>query len=212
MLPFDAEVLASLYEQANRAIWPGQLLVLALGLGVIVFACRPVAGSKRAIGWVLAAGWAWTGAVFHLTYFAPLNFAAPIYGWLFIIEAVLVAWTMGVRGYDKSGRDIGAFGWVGLGLALVALIVAPLAEGLVGAGWAAVQLPGLAPDPTAVFTLAVLLILRGRAPLHLALLPALWLAVAAATAWMLEAPGAMVLPVLGIAGALLLPWKNRVAG
>jgi hypothetical protein len=160
---------------------------------------------------VLAAGWAWTGAVFHLTYFAPLNFAAPIYGWLFILEAALVAWTMGVRGSDASGRDIGTIGWVGLGLAFGALIAAPLAEGLVGAEWAAVQLPGLAPDPTAVFTLGVLLMRRGRAPLHLALLPALWLAVAVATAWMLESPGAMVLPVLGLAGALLLPWKNRLA-
>ena len=211
MLPFDAEVLTSLYEQVNRAIWPGQFLALVLGLGVVVLAVRPVAQSARTIGWVLAAGWVWTGAVFHLTYFAPLNFAAPVFGWLFILQAALLGWTMGVRGHEAGGHPIDAFGWVGLGLALAALIVAPLAEGLFRAGWAAVQLPGLTPDPTAVFTLGVLLMLRGRAPLHLALLPALWLAVSVATAWMLEAPDAMVLPVLGLAGALLLPWKNRRA-
>jgi hypothetical protein len=209
MLPFDAEALTALYEQYNRSIWPGQVVAILLAAGTLGLTARPSKAVARAIGLVLGAGWAWTGAVFLLQQFAPINFAAPVYGWLFLVQGGLLLWSLTIRGQRVFDLAPGAAGWAALVLAILALVLVPLGEGLVGSGWAAVELPGLAPDATAVFTLAVLAITRGRTPLHLAVLPFLWSVAAGLTAWTLEAPGLSILPAAGIAGSVVIVWKNR---
>jgi hypothetical protein len=49
-LPFTAEVLFSLFETYNRAIWPAQLIAYGLGMAVLALALRPLAagGAHRA--------------------------------------------------------------------------------------------------------------------------------------------------------------------
>ncbi len=211
MLPYDHEALTALIEQFNRDMWPAQIAAVGLALAVLGMAARPFAGASRLIGLILAAGWVTTGAVFHLTYFAPYNFAAPVYGWCFLAQAALLLWTLVIRNQVSFCMTFDVSGWTGLIMVALALVVIPLAEAGLRAGVAAVELPGVMPDPTAVFTLAVLLMARGRSPLHLIVLPLLWSLVAAATAWMLEAPGAMVLPAAGIIGTGVILWKNRRA-
>ena len=209
MLPFDADVLISLYGQVNRALWPAQLAAIVLAAVLVALPFKPFAQAARLVGLVLAAGWLVSGAVFHLSYFAPLNFAAPIYGWCFIAQAVLLLWTLVLRNSVWFVWDGSLYCWAGLVLALVALVVAPLVTGLFGAGWATVELPGLMPDPTALFTLSLLLLVRARAPWHLIALPFLWCLVAVATGWILDAPSLMILPVAGVLATLLLVAKNR---
>ena len=209
MLPFDAEVLTALVEQYNRAIWPAQIAAILLALVALVLVVRPVRGAGRLIGLIVTSGWIFTGAVFHLQFFAPLNFAAPVYGWCFLAQAMLLLWTLVLRGGTSFRLTSGFATWAGLILAFLALVLMPLGEAGLGAGLSAVELPGLAPDPTVVFTLALLLMVNGRAPLHLIALPLLWSLVAAGTAWMLEAPGAMVLPAAGIIGTILIGLKGR---
>ncbi len=209
MLPFDADVLTSLYEQVNRALWPAQLAAIVLAAALVAIPFKPFAQAGRLAGVVLAGGWLVSGAVFQLGYFAPLNFAAPIYGWCFIAQALLLLWTLVLRNTVWFVWDGGFYSWAGLVLALVALFAAPLATGLFGAGWAAAELPGLMPDPTALFTLSLLLLVRARAPWHLIVLPCLWCLVAVATGWVLEAPALMILPAAGLLATLMLMAKNR---
>ncbi|MEM7121688.1 MAG: DUF6064 family protein [Pseudomonadota bacterium] len=211
MLPFDADTLISLYGQVNRALWPAQLAVFVLAAALVALPFKPFAQAGRLAGLVLAGGWLTCGVVFHLGYFAPLNFAAPIYGWCFVAQALLLLWTLALRGNVWFLWDGSFYGWAGLILALVALLVAPLATGLFGDGLAAAELPGLMPDPTALFTLALLLLVRARAPWHLIVLPCLWCLVAMATGWILEAPSLMILPAAGVLATLLLIAKNRRA-
>ncbi len=47
MLPFTAEVLYSVLEQYNRAIWPAQIVAAGLGLAAVVSVLRPFPGSGR---------------------------------------------------------------------------------------------------------------------------------------------------------------------
>jgi hypothetical protein len=209
MLPFTAEILFSSFEQYNRALWPLQILALALALAIVLLTLRPVRHGDRAIGALVALAWIWVGARCHILHFAAIDFAAPVYGVLFVLQGLLLAWTGVVRGRIafRFGRDL--FGWCGLALALAATFAWPLAEGLAGHGWQSVRVVGLAPGPTAAFTLGMLLLMAGRTPLHLALIPLLWTLIAGAVALVLTIPQDLALPVAGVGAFALILWKNR---
>jgi hypothetical protein len=207
MLPFTAEILFSSFEQYNRALWPLPILAVALALAIVLLTLRPVRGGDRAIGALLAAAWVWIGVGYHFLHLDAIDFAAPLYGAFFVLEGLLFGWAAMLRGLAFR-FDADLFGWAGLALALAATLVWPLAD-LPGHGWQSLRLAGLAPGPTAVFTLGLLLLTEGRAPLHLALIPLLWTMVAGATAWLLAIPQDLALPVAGLVGFVLLLRKSR---
>jgi Family of unknown function (DUF6064) len=165
-------------ETYNRAVWPVQVVAYALALALVWLAMRPRYGGDRLAGHklagaALAAAWGWTGTVFHLKYFAAVNFLAPVYGALFIVQAFLLAWTAAIRGRIASRAQSDPFGWAGLGLVVYAIIGYPLIAEVAGDGLQSAPVVGLAPGPTAVFTLGVLLLVEGRTPLHLTVVPVL---------------------------------------
>ncbi len=209
MLPFTAEVFFSVFEQYNRAIWPAQIVAYGLGLGAVALAFRPAAGSDRLIGALLAAAWAWTGVVYHFGYFATINFAAPAFGVLFVLEGVLFAWSAAIRGRLAFRVRAGASGWAAVGLVVVALAVYPLVGWLAGYDVRGAPVVGLAPGPTTIFTLAMLLLSAGRTPLHLVVVPVLWSLVGGAGAWLLALPEGLILPLAGVGALGLVLWTNR---
>jgi hypothetical protein len=209
MLPFTAEILFSDFAQYNRAIWPLPVLAWGLGLAAVLLTLRPLRGGNVMIGALLAAAWLWTGIGYHILHFATINFAAPIYGAFFALEGLLFAWS-GVLRQTLSFRfrpDL--FGWAGLVLALAALTLWPLADWLEGYGAGGMRVVGLAPTPTAAFTLGLLLLTAGRVPLRLAIVPLLWALVAGATAWILGIAQDLALPAAGLGALCLMLWKNR---
>ena len=112
---------------------------------------------------LLAAGWLWVGLAWHFGAFAGINFAAPLYGALFVLQAAILAW-IGGRGRVAFRFRPDLRGWAGLGFAAAAIVGYPLTDHLGGAPWPAVRLPGTAPCPTALLTLGVLLLAEGRPP------------------------------------------------
>jgi hypothetical protein len=209
MLPFTAEILFSSFEQYNRALWPLPIVAPALALVILALALRSVPHGERATGALLALAWLWVGLGYFILHFAALDFSAPIYGACFVLEALLLGWSAVVRGRlaFRFRRDL--FCWCGLPLGLAAALAWPLADALLGQGWASARVVGLAPGPTAAFTLGMLLLSAGRTPLHLAVTPLLWTLIAGATAWILSIPQDLVLPVVGIGAFVLMLWKNR---
>jgi hypothetical protein len=207
MLPFTADILFSSIAQYNRALWPLPPVALLLGLAAVLLTVRPVRDSNRLISAYLAAAWLWTGIAYHLLHLARLDFAAPLYGALFVLEGLLLLW-IAIRGRLAFRFHGGLIGWVGIALAMLALAW-PLVDRLSGLSWQAERVVGLSPAPTTVLTMAMLLLVAGRAPLRLALIPLLWSLIAGATAWILWIPQDLVLPVVGLGGFGLLLWKNR---
>jgi Family of unknown function (DUF6064) len=111
-LPFTAEVLSSVVQTYNRAVWPAQVVAYVLALALVWIAIRPRYGGYRRVahslaGAALAAAWAWTGVAFHFSYFANINFLAPVYGSLFVVQALLLAWTAAVSRQDRCTFAIG---------------------------------------------------------------------------------------------------------
>jgi hypothetical protein len=207
MLPFTANVLFASFEQYHQALWPLPPIALLLGLGMVLLTLRPVRDGNRLIGGLLAAAWLWIGIGYYLLHFARLDFAAPLYGALFVLQGLLLLW-VAIRGRLAFRYRSGPVGWVGLALAMLALAW-PLVDRLAGLTWQAERVVGLAPGPTTVLTLALLLLVAGRTPWHLAIIPLLSTLIAGATAWILWIPQDLVLPLAGLGGAGLLLWKNR---
>ena len=204
----------------DRAI--GMLLALAwlwvgVGYHILHFAAldfaAPVVAGNALLG--IAASIAPVGTVIRrgatvevLATGAPL-LAAPAYGAFFVVQGLLLGWRALVRNGLAFRFTGDLFGWCGLALALAAALAWPLADGLWSPGWPSVRVVGLAPGPTAVFNLGMLLLSAGRTPLHLALIPLLWTLIAGATAWILSIPQDLALPVVGIGAIVLILWKNR---
>jgi len=209
MLPFTAEVFFSVFEQYNRAIWPTQIVAYGLGLVVVLLTLRPVPGGNKVIGALLAAAWAWIGVVYHLMHFAAIDVAAPAFGAVFIVQALLFGWTVAIGGKIVFRFRADVFGWTGLGFVLFAMAVYPLVGWLAGHGWPRAPLFGVAPCPTTIFTLGVLLLTEGRTPLRLVLIPVLWSLVGGTAAWLLSVPEDLALPLAGLGGLGLILWKNR---
>jgi hypothetical protein len=207
MLPFTAEILFANMMQYNQALWPLPPVALLLGLGAVLLTVRPVRDSNRLISGYLAAAWLWVGIVYHMLHFARLDFAAPLYGALFVLEGLLLLW-LAVQGRLAFSFHGSPIGWVGLALAMLA-VAWPLVDRLAGLTWQAERVVGLAPAPTTILTLALLLLADRRAPPYLAIIPLLWTLIAGATAWILWIPQDLALPVVGLGGFALILWKNR---
>lgn len=208
--PFTGETYFSLFETYNAAIFPLQLAAYALGILVVVLALRPVASGARIALAVLAAFWLWTGVVYQFMYFLEINFAALGFGTLFVLQGVLLA-ASAVRGGRALRFNPDVFGWVGLFACLFALVAYPLLAWLSGHGWPRAAVFGVTPPTLVIFTFGTLLMLEGRAPLHLGIIPLLWsLAAGTAAIFRLGAPEDLSLLLAGIAGFVLLVWKRRL--
>jgi len=100
--------------------------------------------------------------------------------------------------------------WIGFALLVYALALHPLIAPLTGRPITQAEIFGLAPDPTALATLGVLLA-ADRPRLHLVAIPLLWCLVTGMTLWSMESPEAWVAPLLGVLAPLLAVPKTLAA-
>jgi hypothetical protein len=196
-LLFSERTWHRLFELYNAEVWPAQVFAMALGLALVLVVLKVRANrGARACCAMLAACWLWVAWAFHLQRYAAINWAASWFGVAFGIEGLLLLWAA-AAGLElrtlRRGREM-----LGLALLCFAVLVQPwLALVLLGRPWRETGLFGMAPDPTAIGTLGLLLLLR--APPHargarmLAVLlwpiPLLWCLIAALTQWTLQAQG-----------------------
>ena len=212
MLSFSPEAFLALFEQYNRAIGPAPIVAYVLGFAAVFLCFRPVPHGGRIVAAILGLMWAWNGIAYHLIHFAGINFVAPVFAAFFVIQGLLFAWTGAIKGRIAFGFRPDLAGWTGLGLAVFALAVYPLLGWLAGHGWPRAAMFGVAPCPTTIFTLGLLLLVESRTPLHLVAIPVLWSLVGGAAAWLLAVPEDLALLLAGLCGLGLVLWKNRRAG
>ena len=109
-------------------------------------------------------------------------------------------------------RPTGAAARAGMAMFAFALLVEPLAGPLLGRGWRQVEIFGVAPDPTAVATLGLLLAARGPGRGVLMIIPVLWCLTTGAFLAAMEAPDAWVAPAaaaLAVGLAVRQTWARR---
>ena len=137
------------------------------------------------------------------------NFAAPLYRGLFVLQGILLAWHGAWRGRLALRRRRDVPGWTGAALVLLALVGYPLSDVLAGHPLEALRLPGLAPGPTALFTLGLLLQATTPAPLQLFVIPVAWSLIAGFSGWVLGIVADLLLPLAAVAALAAALWRRR---
>ncbi|MDQ5857470.1 MAG: DUF6064 family protein [Acidobacteriota bacterium] len=199
---FSLETYYRLFERYNAAIWPGQIVALALGVAILAVLRRGASGRRgRLVAGILAACWVWTAIAFHATRYATIHRGAPWFAWAYGLEALLLVGVGFLRGGLSLERRGGAR-WIGLALFLFALFVQPLAGMLFGRDWRQVETFGVAPDPTAVGTLGLLLLTAGRVRWALIAVPLLWCAFSGATLLAMGTPAGWVMVAAAVLAVL----------
>jgi hypothetical protein len=197
-----------LFERYNAAIWPAQIVAGALGLAIPALLRRAEPWRGRVIAAILAATWLWISIAFHATRYKTLTWVALYFAWAFALEALLLIWSGVIRGRLVFTPRVDAIGRAGLWIFLFALLVEPMIGLLLGRGWRQIEIFGVAPDPTAVGTLGILLLATGRVRWELIALPVLWCAISGATLAAMEAPAAWIMPAAAVLVLFLAAWRT----
>ena len=196
-----------LLELYNVAIWPAQILALGLGVAILALLRGKEIWRGRGIAAILAACWLWVAWAYLLERYDTINWAARYFAAGFLIQALLLIWTGLVRGglVLRPGGDL--VSRAGLCVFLFALVAQPLIGPLLGRPWTQVEAFGVAPDPTALATLGILLTATKRVFWELLALPLIWCAISGATLWAMESPEALVMAGAATLVLCLAAWK-----
>lgn len=206
LLMFSPQTYYRLFELYNAAIWPAQLVALALGLAIWALSRRAEARYGRLVSAILAGCWLWVAIAFLLNRYATINWAAVYFAAGFGLESALLIWNGVIRGRLELRPTEGVVGRTGLWILLFAILVQPLIALLLGRPWRQIEIFGVTPDPTAVATLGMLLLTTGRVRWELIAVPTIWCAISGATLWALGAREAWITP---LAGALVVSLAFR---
>jgi hypothetical protein len=206
-LLFSPHTYYRLFELYNLAVWPWHVLAIALGLAVLVLGLLGGAWQGRTIAVILATCWLFVAWAYLLARYDTINWAASYFAAGFAVEALLLVWTGLIRNQLllRPGRD--AAGAAGLCIFVLALFVWPLVSPLLGRPWLQAEIFSIAPDPTVVATLGVL-IAADRTHWELLVVPLLWSGISGATLWAMQSPEALLLPAAALLAFVLTCWKT----
>lgn len=172
-LLFSPRVYWRMFETNNAAFWPLHLLALVVGLAIVLLMLRRPLESGLWVALILAALWIFVGWSFLWNRYAAINWAVVYVAPGFGLQALLLA-VIGIAGgivFDR--KDVAAR--LGLAIAMIGVLAYPLLPPLFDRPWTGAEVFGLAPDPTAIVTLGILLAAPGRLVPALFPIPLLWL-------------------------------------
>ena len=207
-LLFSPRTYYRLLEHHNRAFWPAQLLAAGLGLGILGLLRRPTTGQGRIISAILALLWIWVSWAFIWKRYATINWAASYVVPLFAIEALLLLWIGVVRGRLIFRPWRNGAGILGIALFVLAVAFYPVLAPLAGRPWAQAEIFGLAPDPTVIATVGLLLLLEGSIRWALLAVPILWCLFSGATLLAMGSREALILFATAFLSILAAAWPQ----
>ena len=207
LLMFSPETYYRLFELYNADVWPAQIIVLGAGFTIFVLMFRGPGWRGHAIAALLAAAWLAVAWAYFLERYASINLAATYFAWGFAAQAVLTAVSGALMGRLAFNDPRSQTAKVGVALFLFALLLQPLIGPLAGREWSGVELFGLAPDPTVLATLGVL-VAADRVRWELFVIPVLWCAITGATLWTMGSPEALLMPSAGLSTLILAAYRS----
>jgi len=206
-MPFTEEQFFDVFVQYNAAMWPLPIMAYLLGVAALCLTFWSSRVATASISAILALMWFVNGAAYHWSFFAAINPAARGFGIIFAIQALFLlcapfVWT---SFRIAARRDVRTF--VGIGFAAYALIGYPALGWLFGHAYPAVPVFGIAPCPTTIFTIGILMLGTWKVARWLLVIPGLWALLGGSAAVVLNVPQdfgliAAVLVVAGFATAI----------
>jgi hypothetical protein len=194
-LLFSPRTYYRLFELYNGEIWPAQIVALLAGLAILVLLRKPGVWRGGVIVVLLAASWLWVAWEYLYSRYAAINWLATYFAAAFALEAFLLI-GLGIVGrgfvWQAPARWVA---WAGMGLVIFAVALHPLIAPLVGRPWSQPEIFAIAPDPTVVATLGVLIHISGWRKWLLLPIPLLWCLVSGATMWVMQSADAGLMPI-----------------
>jgi hypothetical protein len=209
MLPFTRQAFLDVFASYNDAIWPAQIVAYGLGLAAVLLLFRPSALSNRVILGILALMWLWTGLGYHVRFFAGINRPAFLFGALFVIEALVLAWCGLRTGRLNFGFNGSLPAWAGAGLVLYAAVIYPLLGMATGHAYPALPMFGVTPCPVTLFTFGLFLLTTSRVPRVALVIPFAWSLVGGSAAILLGVEPDWLLLVSGVLTWVLLAVRDH---
>jgi len=202
-LLFSPRTYHRLFELYNQAIWPAPILGLLIGVAIIVLLVGTYRHRDRVIAGLLATCWLWIAWAFLYPRYTQINWVAPWIAGAFALQGLLLG-GLGVVGGRIAFAPPGG-GRFRLVLALIATVIVgyPLLAPLFGRAWTVAEVFGAAPDPTAIATVAVLALVKGRTRWPLLVVPVLACGLAALTQWAMAEPEAIVIATASLLALIL---------
>ncbi len=204
--PFTNAEFFAVFVAYNAAIWPAQIVAYVFG-AIAVVALRWT--RPRLIVSILAVMWLWNAIGYHYPFFSTINPVALLFAGFFALEAAMFAACAVTKGGVAFRVERDQRTAAGLGSIIYAMIVYPALGLVAGHGFMAGPMFGVAPCPTTIFTIGMLLLARGRWVVWLAVVPVLWSAVGLAAALQLGMAEDFALPVAGVVLLLVLARDGR---
>jgi hypothetical protein len=180
LLLFSPRVYWRMFELQNAAVWPLQFFTLSAGFAMAVLIIWRPSYHGRWIALILALLWAFVGWSFLWNRYAPINWAMAYVAPIFALQSIFLL-IVGTVSNGLVFEQRGFASWSGLALIGSALLLYPVLPFFSGTPWKEAQIFGIAPDPTVIGTLGLLLLARGRLLPMLFPIPVLWCFITALT-------------------------------
>jgi hypothetical protein len=209
LLLFSPRTYYRLIERHNAAIWPGHIVALGLGLVIAGLLRRPTARQGRIVSAILAMLWTWVAWAFVWKRYATINWAANYLVWLYAIEVLALAWVGVARGRLRFSWRQDAAGILGTALLILSLLLYPALAPLLRRGWRQAEVFGVAPDPTVIATLGLLLLAAGPPHWGLLAVPVLWCLISGAPLLAMGSPEAWVLLPAAVLVVMASAWSRQ---
>ena len=187
-LPFSRQEFLQVFADYNQSVWPFQVLAAGLGVMVLVFLFVEREWADRTIAGILAAFWAVMAVGYHWLFFSVINPAAYLFGGLFLVVAVVFLIEGVVRAHTHFRMQWNWRGWLAMALVGYSMVVYPVLGLVMTHPYPETPLFGVAPCPTTIFTLGLLLLASHPHPVLIAAVPLVWTAVGGSAAVLLSVP------------------------
>lgn len=194
-LPFTVEQFYGVFRDYNDAVWPAQLLLVALAFAAVALALTRKRWSGVGVSAILGFLWAWIAVVYHLTFFTRISPPAYAFAVVSLAGAAAFVWQGVIRRQLEFRWQPGWRSAAGMALIVFALVVYPVWSAYAGHSYPAIATFGL-PCPTTIFTIGVLAFAVRPYPRSPLIVPMLWCFVGAQAAFLLSVP-----PDLGLIAA-----------
>ena len=206
--PFSREEFFDVFAAYNTAIWPLQLVLLAVTVLVLALAVKDAPWRGHVISLWVATLWGWMAIAYHWRFFTEINPAARPFAAAFLGQALLILW-YGFRsgGLRFAPRD-NLVGYAGGLLVVYALFAYPLIGIAAGQSYPALPTFGL-PCPTTIFTLGVLIWVVPAIPWALLVVPVLWALVGVSAAINFGVTEDLMLPAATLIALGVAVWQRR---
>jgi hypothetical protein len=208
-LPFTTDQFLAVFAAYNAAIWPLQIVANALGVLALAALWWRNRFAQRLVLLILALMWALNGVGYHFIFFAPVNPAAKLFAVLFVVQALLFgasALAQDSLGFQIGGDIRSAFGLL---VILYSMVIYEALGYAAGHGLMAGPMFGVAPCPTTLFTIGLLMLMRGRLVKWLAVIPLVWAVIGTSAAILLGIREDLGLAAAGMALLIVLVMDFR---